>query len=143
MSDRHHLRYGQDKFGARDPRRLDFRRVWSSGNDNVGNVRYAGISRLCVEQCNGRAIGRDLIIDDLIELVETRDLQRQFDPDIPADSGRCQCVSGVLLIVKTGYMNVAISRVVGSEPCVSREGMYYRRMPVEQIEFALFGYCWK
>ena len=35
------------------------------------------------------------------ELVGTRDLLRQCDPDIPADSGRR--VPGKLLVVKTGY----------------------------------------
>ena len=39
---------------------------------------------------------------NLFELVGTRDLLRQFDPDIPADSGRF--VPGSLLVVKSGYM---------------------------------------
>ena len=76
-----------EEFGARDPRRLNFRRAWSSGNDEVVNPLVKGMwdtlefRGFVWNNADGRG-------SNLFELVGTRDLLRQFDPDIPADSGR-------------------------------------------------------
>ena len=62
-------------------------KLWSSGNDEVVNPLVKGVwdtlefRGFVWNNADGRG-------SNLFELVGTRDLLRQFDPDIPADSGR-------------------------------------------------------
>ena len=70
---------GED-FSDRDPRRFNYRRAWSSGDDDVVaaadgvNWNSAEFRTFVWSNADGRG-------NDLFNLIKTRDLNNEFDPD--------------------------------------------------------------
>ena len=68
-------------FGDKDPRRFNFRRAWSSGDDDVvtgtdaDNWSTAEFRAFVWGNADGRG-------DDIFRLIGTRDLVNEFDPDV-------------------------------------------------------------
>ena len=68
-------------FGDKDPRRFNFRRAWSSGDDDVvagtdaDNWSTAEFRAFVWGNADGRG-------DDIFQLIGTRDLVNEFDPDV-------------------------------------------------------------
>ena len=74
--------FKDEDFTDKDPRCFNYRRVWSSGDDNVvasnvGNWSSMKFRTFVWNNADGRGA-------DLVQLICTRDLANEFDPAVPA-----------------------------------------------------------
>ena len=75
--------FEDEDFTDKDPRRFNYRRVWSSGDDdvvaanNAGNWSSMEFRTFVWNSADGRG-------EDLFQLIGTRYLVNEFDPAVPA-----------------------------------------------------------